>query len=151
MKWLYVIFAIIYSLFPYDLLPDFLVGLGWVDDLIVIGLVLRFLYLQLNKSPHAKRDKTAEYQHQSMGEGKGADDDAKGSASRFDSADPYIVLGIDKSASEETIKGAYRELVGQYHPDKVAHLGEEFKRLAEERFKQIQQAYQTVQHNRRRK
>ena len=67
MKWLYVILAIIYTLFPYDLLPDFLVGLGWVDDLIVIGLVLRFLYLQLNKSQHAKRDRTAEYTHQSMG------------------------------------------------------------------------------------
>ena len=150
MKWLYVILAIIYSLFPYDLLPDFLVGLGWVDDLIVIGLVLRFLYLQLNKSQPTQKDKAADYQHQSKGEGQG-NDDAKGSAGRFDSTDPYIVLGIDESASEETIKGAYRELVGQYHPDKVAHLGEEFKRLAEERFKQIQQAYQTIRHHRRRK
>ena len=150
MKWLYVVFAIIYSLFPYDLLPDFLAGLGWVDDLIIIGLVLRFLYLQHNKSQHANRDSTTEYQRQSMRGGKGADDGAKGSAGRFDSADPYIVLGIDESASEETIKSAYRELVGQYHPDKVAHLGEEFKLLAEERFKQIQQAYQTVRHLRRR-
>jgi DnaJ like chaperone protein len=151
MKWLYVVFAIIYSLFPYDLLPDFIAGLGWVDDLIVIALVLRFLYLQLYKPHHTKSDSTTEYQRQSSGGGKGADDDVKGSSSRFDSADPYTVLGIDESASEETIKGAYRELVGQYHPDKVAHLGEEFKRLAEERFKQIQQAYQNIQHSRRRK
>ncbi|MEJ2219960.1 MAG: J domain-containing protein, partial [Desulfobacterales bacterium] len=58
--------------------------------------------------------------------------------------DPYRVLGIDRSASIEEIKHAYRDLAGKYHPDKLEHLGDEFKVLAETRFKDIQQAYQEL-------
>ena len=58
--------------------------------------------------------------------------------------DPHRVLGIDSSASAEEIKHAYRELAVKYHPDKLAHLGDEFKALAEMRFKEIQQAYQEL-------
>jgi DnaJ-class molecular chaperone len=54
------------------------------------------------------------------------------------------VLGISRSASPDEIKGAYRELANRYHPDKVAHLGEEFQQMAEERFKEIQEAYQEL-------
>lgn len=130
MKWLYVVLAIIYTLFPYDLLPDFLAGIGWVDDLIVIGLLLRFLYLQLGRSFHANPSGSTEYRKTSMEGGKRAENNDKGSTNRFDSTDPYIVLGVEKSASDAHIKRAYRDLVGQYHPDKVAHLGDEFKKLA---------------------
>jgi len=149
MKWLYVLLALLYTLFPYDLLPDFLTGLGWVDDLIVLGLVLRFLYMQLGKSQRVNSGGPAGFKKKPMGGGESAEDREKDSADRFDSSDPYTVLGIERSASDEQLKKAYRDLVGQYHPDKVAHLGEEFKRLAEERFKQIQQAYQKIQQARR--
>jgi DnaJ like chaperone protein len=54
---------------------------------------------------------------------------------------PYHVLGLAPGAPPEKIKRAYRELASKYHPDKVSHLGEEFKDLAERRFKEIQQAY----------
>ena len=55
--------------------------------------------------------------------------------------DPYTILEILPGASSEDIKSAYRRLAGKYHPDKVQHLGEEFQKLAEDRFKKIQQAY----------
>ncbi|MBW1817978.1 MAG: DnaJ domain-containing protein [Deltaproteobacteria bacterium] len=42
------------------------------------------------------------------------------------------------------IRKAYRELANRYHPDKVNHLGEEFRDLAEERFKEVQTAYQEL-------
>ena len=58
--------------------------------------------------------------------------------------DPYNVLNVTKNASQEEIKKAYRKLANQYHPDKVAHLGKEFQDLAEERFKEIQEAYQRL-------
>ena len=58
--------------------------------------------------------------------------------------DPYKILEIQSDASQEDIKKAYRQLAGKYHPDKVEHLGEEFKALAEKRFKEIQQAYQEL-------
>jgi DnaJ like chaperone protein len=51
------------------------------------------------------------------------------------------VLGVPEDADFATIKKAYRQLSMQYHPDKVAHLGAEFKRIAEEKMKEINVAY----------
>ena len=41
----------------------------------------------------------------------------------------------------ETIKKSYRQLSMKYHPDKVSHLGDEFKKVAEEKMKEINAAY----------
>jgi molecular chaperone DnaJ len=49
--------------------------------------------------------------------------------------DPYKTLGVNRNASEEDVKKAYRKLARQYHPDK--NPGDE---SAEERFKDIQEA-----------
>jgi DnaJ like chaperone protein len=54
----------------------------------------------------------------------------------------YAILGLAKGASFSDIKAAYRKLSMQYHPDKVAHLGEEFKKVAEEKMKEINNAYE---------
>ena len=53
----------------------------------------------------------------------------------------YAVLGLEKGADFSEIKKAYRKLSMQYHPDKVGHLGEEFKKIAEEKMKEINVAY----------
>lgn len=53
----------------------------------------------------------------------------------------YATLGLSKGASMEEIKKAYRQLSMQYHPDKVGHLGDEFKGVAEEKMKEINAAY----------
>ncbi len=53
----------------------------------------------------------------------------------------YAVLGLEPGADMETIKKSYRRLSMQYHPDKVAHLGAEFKQVAEEKMKEINAAY----------
>jgi DnaJ-domain-containing protein 1 len=59
-------------------------------------------------------------------------------------ANALKVLGVSESASVDEIKRAYRSLVKQYHPDVVAHLGKRFQASAEERFKEIQQAYEVA-------
>jgi len=53
----------------------------------------------------------------------------------------YEILGIESGADFDTIKSAYRRLSVQYHPDKVGHLGEEFRKVAEEKMKEINVAY----------
>ena len=47
-------------------------------------------------------------------------------------------------ATQEEIKAAYREMMSKYHPDKVAHLGEEFQEIAKAKTKAINQAYETL-------
>ena len=54
----------------------------------------------------------------------------------------YAILGLSPGASFTEIKAAYRKLSMQYHPDKVGHLGEEFKKVAEEKMKEIHNAYE---------
>ena len=54
----------------------------------------------------------------------------------------YEILGLSPGATFEEIKAAYRKLSMQYHPDKVNHLGEEFRRVAEEKMKELNEAYQ---------
>ena len=56
--------------------------------------------------------------------------------------DPYSVLGINRNATEEEIKKAYKGLSRKYHPD--ANVNNPNKAQAEEKFKEIQAAYQQI-------
>ena len=60
--------------------------------------------------------------------------------------DPYAVLGVPRNATDEDIKKAYRKLSRRYHPD--ANVNNPDKEAAEEKFKDIQQAYQQIMHDR---
>ncbi len=54
----------------------------------------------------------------------------------------FEILKVNSNASVDEIQIAYKSLIRQYHPDKVATLGEELKELAEEKSKAINVAYQ---------
>ena len=56
----------------------------------------------------------------------------------------YLILGIDSSVTNDEVKKAYRKMAKKYHPDKVAHLGEELQELAEEKFKAVNKAYKDI-------
>ena len=56
----------------------------------------------------------------------------------------WEILGLDPDAGVEEIKAAYRQLALQNHPDRVANLGPEFVKVAEDKFKAIQEAYEEV-------
>ena len=54
-------------------------------------------------------------------------------------------LGLEEEATFDHVKSAYRELVKGYHPDKVAHLGPDLRRLAEAKTKEINSAYRVLE------
>lgn len=60
--------------------------------------------------------------------------------------DPYKVLGVSPSASDEEVKSAYRQLAKKYHPDR--YRGHDLQDLASEKLKQINEAYDIIQKER---
>ncbi len=60
----------------------------------------------------------------------------------------YKILEITKGATESEIKKAYRKMAIKYHPDKVAHMGDEYKVSAKEKFQKVQEAYENIKKSR---
>lgn len=148
-KIILLVLALIYVLSPYDLFPDMIIGWGWIDDLVVLGFLWRYFYLLKKKRERfQKYYKSGQNTHSDQNYKKAAGENSSRSNTQAQDAsalwDPYKILEIQRGASQEDIKRAYRQLAGKYHPDKVEHLGDEFKVLAEQRFKEIQRAYQEL-------
>ena len=144
-----IVLAILYALSPYDIVPDLFVGWGWLDDIVLLGLLWRYLYSRKRKQGFFKTYFQQNRQFYKNQFGKdysqksefGQDDQFIKNNAEWN---PHKILGIHRNASAEEIRKAYRQLANKYHPDKVSHLGDEFRELAERRFKEIQRAYQEL-------
>ena len=112
--------AVLYLLSPFDLLPEALTGLiGYLDD--VLALAVAFYLARRfapGSSPPARADRVRR--------------------------DPYEVLGVSRGASQEEVRQAYRRMMADYHPDKVAHLGPDLRKLAEAKATAINEAYRAL-------
>ena len=137
-----ILAALLYVISPVDVMPDFLPGLGWVDDVLVVGALLWYLTTrQRGQSPWdlfrgwqggtRRRSSTGPRPEELTVD--------------FDQMDPYALLEVSPQASPDEIKAAYKRAVARYHPDKVAHLGKEFQELAHKKLLAIQQAYAILQ------
>ncbi len=60
----------------------------------------------------------------------------------------YRILEVERTATDEELKTAYRKMALKYHPDKVSHLGEDFRKTAEEKFKAVNQAWEKIKKER---
>ena len=60
----------------------------------------------------------------------------------------HIILGVPPNAHISLISDAYKTMISQYHPDKVAALGPELRSLAEKKSKEINAAYQYIRQRR---
>ncbi|WP_127021440.1 TerB family tellurite resistance protein [Flagellimonas beolgyonensis] len=60
----------------------------------------------------------------------------------------YKILEIEKTATDEEVKKAYRTMAKKYHPDRVVTENEAIRKGAEEKFKEVQKAYETIQKER---
>ena len=149
LKIIFAVLAALYALWPLDLLTDFSVGVGWIDDILLIIAVWWFFFSKPGKSPQGFWRFYNQYNQRRQARGEsyyqegGANRETNRQA-RAERKDAYTVLGVEPGASEEEIKRAYRELANKYHPDKVEFMGEEFRELAEKKFKEIQEAYQAL-------
>ena len=132
MRLLLITIALIYLVFPFDLIRDFFPVLGYADDIL---LILWVIYLLNNKFKKVKNTGFNSYSHNKF--------------SDFEKEkDCYEILGVAGNASKVEVKKAYRDLVSKYHPDKVEHLGEDLKKHAEEKFIEINQAYEKIMKDR---
>jgi DnaJ like chaperone protein len=60
----------------------------------------------------------------------------------------YTILEVEKTATDAAVKKAYRDMAKKYHPDRVITEDAAIKRGAEEKFKQVQKAYEAIQKER---
>lgn len=140
------LFGLAYVLSPFDLFPDFIIGLGWIDDILLIILLWKLYkyYIRRKYYKEYTRNSSSETKDDRYYENFNNRQQTKGES---ETKNPYKVLGVARNATQDQIKHAYKQLANKYHPDKVSHLGEEFRELAEERFKEIQEAYQKLKIN----
>ncbi len=132
-RWLVVV-AVVYLVLPRDLLFDFAGrGLGFADDLALAAL----LYWYYRKR---QRDMASGRPEEEPRRERTEAPPSPGEAPR----DPHEVLGIPATASADEVQSAYRARMREYHPDKVAHLGEELQKLAHRKAQEIQEAYETL-------
>jgi DnaJ like chaperone protein len=60
----------------------------------------------------------------------------------------YKILELEPSSTNDEVKKAYRRMAMKYHPDKVSHLGDDFRKSAEEKFKKVNEAYEKIKKER---
>ena len=60
----------------------------------------------------------------------------------------YKILEIDKNATDDEVKKAYRKMAVKFHPDKVSHLGEDFQKQAKVKFQKVSEAYEKIKKER---
>jgi tetratricopeptide (TPR) repeat protein len=87
-------------------------------------------------------DKTKEQTHK-KNRSKDTRTDGRGDYSHW-----YEVLGVAQNASMDEVKTAYRKLMQDYHPDKVASLGKELRDLADRKAKEITEAFREFENAR---
>ena len=133
MKWIWIILALLYLISPYDIISGLHLP-GWIDDIVVMGFLFRYLLKLRNPTAAggSPRNDDQSAHQQSASNNSTSDEQIRS---------PHEILGISQNADQKEVQAAYRKLANQCHPDKVAHLGEEFHTMAEKRFKEIQKAY----------
>ena len=60
----------------------------------------------------------------------------------------YSVLGVSPDASDDEVRSAYRRMAMKNHPDKVATLGPDVQKAASEKFRKVQEAYESIKRER---
>ncbi|MDA3918457.1 MAG: DnaJ domain-containing protein [Deltaproteobacteria bacterium] len=154
LKTILIIFGLAYLISPVDIIPDLLLPfVGWIDDGVVIASI--YYLIRFGKLPNFFFKKQNPFK-QPSGQNHASFTSKKGTNKKRDYQQtnknrssksiptPHEVLGITPDASKKEIQNAYRQAIKKYHPDKLSHLGKDFSNLANEKFLEIQKAYDTL-------
>ncbi len=127
---------------------DFLFGIGGADgefhqvEINMLRLIAQYLGI-------SQSDYTSIYErHVGHEDSNYSEYSGRSERTGSYSKDPYRVLGIDSSATDDEVKKAYRRMAMKYHPDRVAGMSEEMQRNAAEQMKEINQAYEVIKQRR---
>ncbi len=170
-KIILILAGLAYLISPFDLIPDlFIPYLGWIDDTFIIAAIIYLLKFgrlpnflrkkgpkqsfksgntgfKTNSGSYTRSDFFSGNRYAGRESGAGQSSDASGNRRTDEEKrekDPYVILGVSRNATKEEIQAAYKKKVKQYHPDRVSHLGEELQRLANQKFVEIKEAYDTL-------
>ncbi len=162
-KIILILFGLAYLISPVDLIPELLIPwVGWIDDSLVLWCVYYLIrygelpWFFFKKKQTMGRPSTAfekkEFKKQSSRPNRDQARD-QDQARAKPKATPSVksaheILGVSVHASWKEIQLAYKEKIKQYHPDKLSHLGKEFSTLANEKFLEIQAAYDDLKRKR---
>ena len=126
--WLVITGALLYLVIPWDF--DFIPIAGRLDDLLVLFLAFNYAWKRKKASPEMPAG--------------GAEAGEEEELAEEEERDPYRLLEVERGASEEQVRKAYRDLLARYHPDRVHHLGEEFRLMASRKTVALNRAYDKI-------
>jgi len=132
-RWAFWLLPVIYFLWPVDLLPDFLGGLGRLDDLVLMVFAIWLL----------ERSRFFEefFKHAGMNPSRRREA-AQSKMSQNQS--PFDVLDIDSDVTFDALRKAYRSQLRRFHPDKFSHMGGKFEEEAKRKTQTIIDAYTRI-------
>ena len=130
------------------LILQFLFGLanadGTIDpmELAHIQTIANYLGISQNDYLSIKAMYMGGYYQQTGGQSSSYESNREYRSHTLD--DDYKILEISPDATDEEVKKAYRTLVKKHHPDRVAHLGDDMRKQAEEKFAKLTDAYDNI-------
>lgn len=122
--------------------------MGWLEFAVIVGCGL-IGFIIVNAVIDARRSKT-QTKDDPSGSAKSHHEHATNNDSRKDQAAKdaprtwWQVLNVDRRATADQIKEAFRREISKYHPDRVEGLGVELRELAERKAKEVNVAYSTA-------
>lgn len=146
LKIILILFGLAYLISPIDIIPDLLLPFaGWIDDGVIIGTIYYLIrykkfpdFFFKNQNPYKQQ-----FRKNNANFASNKNQQSKNKSSKKHKT-AHEILGVSSDASKKEIQSAYKKAAKKYHPDKLSHLGKEFSSLANEKFLEIQKAYDTL-------